>query len=338
MSAVPSTFLMLVGMAAQAPGVEVGLRGVVPVGQKPAVVVRAQQPVVNAWVVLKRSDGREVKLQTGRLKPGQEKALTMDQPEGVFHYEGTLSARYAGAEEEQSMPLSFDGVVLPPPVLSVAPEDVHLEDHRAEVTLSRPARRVTFTVWGDDGTVVDRGDASYKDAPAGEKLPVVWQVTDAKVLRIDIIGHDQHGYFSPTLSLFPWSLEIPHEDVNFPTGQSVIPPAELPKVQAAVGEIQQACRRYGKVVKIRLFVAGHTDTVGSPESNRTLSEARAQSIARAFRKGGISVPILYRGFGEDSPLVVTPDDTDEPRNRRAAYILSVEEPAVTGGTGPWRPL
>ena len=143
--------------------------------------------------------------------------------------------------------------------------------------------------------------------------------------------------FSPTLSIFPWSLEIPHQDVNFASGQSVIPPEEMPKVKGAVEDIQTAIKRYGGIVKITLFVAGYTDTVGSAEGNHLLSEARAAAISRALRKGGIKVPIRYVGFGEDNLKVNTPDETVDPQNRRAAYILSVDAPPVSGTDG-WKPL
>ncbi len=323
-------------LVAQAPGVELNLKSVAPLGQKPALVVKANQPVQNAYAVLNRSDGKVIKVQTGRLKPGQVKELLLDQPQGSFKYQGTLTARFPDVEEEQSMPLDFEAHVLPPPQLSLDQKDLNLEDHRLEVTLNRAASALRFTVYGDDGEVMDEGTANLNNAPAGEKLPVIWKVGSARVIRIDVVGFDTFGMFSPTLSLFPWSLEIPHQDINFPTGQSDIPKPEQPKVQDAVATIQQAIQRYGKVVKITLYVAGHTDTVGSPESNHALSDARAAAIGRAFRKAGIRVPIKTQGFGEDLPAVTTPDETDEPRNRRAAYILSVEDPS--GGITGWKPL
>lgn len=332
-----AVMIVLLAVMTPAQGVEVGLKGTVPVGQKPAISVTARQAVANAVVLLKRSDGKDVKLQTGKLKAGAHKDLLLDQPAGSFHYEGTLTATYPGSDEQQSMPLAFDAHVLAPPSLSLDPADVHLEDQRVLVTLNRPCARVTFTVYGDAGGVIDQGDSQFKGAPAGEKLPVVWKVGEEKVIRLDMVGHDVHGMFSPTLSIFPWSLEIPHQDVNFATGQSVIPPDEMPKVKTAVDDIQTAIKRYGGIVKITLFVAGHTDTVGSAEGNHLLSEARAASIGRAFRKAGIKVPIRYVGFGEDNLKVSTPDETDELQNRRAAYIISVEPPPVSGTDG-WKPL
>ena len=67
-------------------------------------------------------------------------------------------------------------------------------------------------------------------------------------------------------------------------------------------------------------------TVGDAASNKVLSENRARSIARAFLAGGAGIPISYAGFGEEQLLVPTPDETPEPRNRRATYIVAITPP------------
>jgi outer membrane protein OmpA-like peptidoglycan-associated protein len=87
-----------------------------------------------------------------------------------------------------------------------------------------------------------------------------------------------------------------------------------------------------------LFIAGHTDTVGTNEHNFRLSLARAQSIANWFRRRGLAIPIAYEGFGKTSLLVKTADDVDEPRNRRVDYILAVDEPTLktTGFRAGWK--
>ena len=40
------------------------------------------------------------------------------------------------------------------------------------------------------------------------------------------------------------------------------------------------------------------------------------------------IPVLYEGFGEEALAVATADETDEPKNRRAQYILAIEDPAM----------
>lgn len=72
----------------------------------------------------------------------------------------------------------------------------------------------------------------------------------------------------------------------------------------------------------RFRVEGHTDTVGAPETNKDLSERRAQTVA-AYLEQNFSIasnrlePI---GFGSEKLLVPTPDQTPEPRNRRVRIV------------------
>jgi outer membrane protein OmpA-like peptidoglycan-associated protein len=89
---------------------------------------------------------------------------------------------------------------------------------------------------------------------------------------------------------------------------------------------------------ITLYVVAHTDTVGTAEYNLDLSMRRAQSLARWFRSHGVSIPIAYTGVGEGALAVKTADEVDEPRNRRADYMLGVEAPRFksSGITPAWK--
>jgi outer membrane protein OmpA-like peptidoglycan-associated protein len=89
------------------------------------------------------------------------------------------------------------------------------------------------------------------------------------------------------------------------------------------------------MAEIKLYVAGHTDTVGNNASNRTLSLNRARSIGQYFRKRGVRVPVLYEGFGEEALAVATKDEQEEPKNRRAEYIIAIDDP--TAQNVPFQP-
>jgi len=158
----------------------------------------------------------------------------------------------------------------------------------------------------------------------------------ARALRLSVTGHDADGFFAG-IDLFPWRVDVPHEEVNFRSGLADVDAGEVPKLEATYALLAETVRRFGHLAPIRLFVAGHTDTVGEGAANRALSEARARALGRWFRKRGLRIPVLFAGFGEDTPLVATPDETDEPRNRRAEYIVAVEAPPVRGGLA-FRPL
>ena len=128
----------------------------------------------------------------------------------------------------------------------------------------------------------------------------------------------------------------------FATGQSVIAASEETKLDASYSRIVEAVervRRSDASLPVRLFIAGHTDTVGTNADNRRLSLARARAIASFFRERGLPLPIFYAGFGEDALKVEDCSDTDAPANRRADYIVGSDEPEIARGVhANWIPL
>ena len=66
---------------------------------------------------------------------------------------------------------------------------------------------------------------------------------------------------------------------------------------------------------------GYTDLSGSAAYNLGLSERRANSVANGLIARGIAPDeIVIRAFGEENPLVPTPDGVREPQNRRARRV------------------
>ena len=129
-------------------------------------------------------------------------------------------------------------------------------------------------------------------------------------------------------------MRVAHQEVNFELGKSEVRPSETAKLDGSYQKIIDAidlARKADPSLQVKLFIAGHTDTVGGSAENRKLSLDRARAIAAWFRERGLPLPIAYAGFGEDALKVKTPDNTDEARNRRADYIVGVEEPLVAKG-------
>jgi outer membrane protein OmpA-like peptidoglycan-associated protein len=72
----------------------------------------------------------------------------------------------------------------------------------------------------------------------------------------------------------------------------------------------------------RFLIEGHTDTVGDRTMNQALSERRAATVV-GFLVREFQIPaerLTSRGMGEDHPLIATPDNTAEPRNRRVHIV------------------
>ena len=68
---------------------------------------------------------------------------------------------------------------------------------------------------------------------------------------------------------------------------------------------------------------GYTDLSGSAAYNLGLSERRANSVANGLISRGIAPDeIVIRAFGEENPLVPTPDGVREPQNRRVEIFLT----------------
>lgn len=290
----------------------------------PKLVVVLNQPVASWSVVLTASDGSRVEQTFNRPRPGRREIALSHKP-GTVTWQGRLSVSFG--DEEQGMPLNFDTTLQSAPKLSLPEKAVDLDKRTLSVAVDRDGGSLEVRVLSDEGVELAHFTRAFDEAKADEPRQVSWpQPPDARVLRIDVRAVDQHGLYSD-LELYPWRIDVPHEDVLFETGKAEVTAQETPKLERSLVSLNEALSKYGRFAKVRVFVAGHTDTVGPAASNQALSEARALAIARWFRKRGVKVPISYAGLGESTPLVPTADETDEPRNRRAEYIVAVEPPA-----------
>ncbi len=71
-----------------------------------------------------------------------------------------------------------------------------------------------------------------------------------------------------------------------------------------------------------IIISGHTDAVAPIEYNRRLSLRRADAVADALvAKGVARQDIQITSHGEGNPLVPTPDEVPEPRNRRVEITV-----------------
>jgi outer membrane protein OmpA-like peptidoglycan-associated protein len=323
--------VMLVAGTAGAQPVSFELRGDVPIGQKPVLRVVAVQPVTDLRVELKRDDGKDFTMRQAALAKGQSVLLSIgDGAAGKAAYRGSISAQIVGGER-WSDPLSFETLVRAPLKVSYDIDHLDLDRRVLQFKLSRPAGSAELVVLGDDGKELGRGSATYKKEPPDTWLPITWtQPPGTRVMTMKLRAVSSEG-LATNVELIPWSVTIDHEDVHFATDSAVIERAEEAKLDASLGKIAEVVRRSERFMKMRLYVAGHTDTVGPDAKNRRLSQGRARAIAGYFRKKGVKLPIVFAGFGEDVLKVKTADGVDERANRRADYVIG---PAA--GAPPFR--
>ena len=105
--------------------------------------------------------------------------------------------------------------------------------------------------------------------------------------------------------------------VQFATGS-----AELtPQAMEMLDRLGQALSDHS-LAAYRFRIEGHTDTVGTREYNKVLSEQRAGAVVE-YLAGKFHVDrsrVQAIGLGEEGLAVATPDQTPEPRNRRVQVV------------------
>jgi outer membrane protein OmpA-like peptidoglycan-associated protein len=213
--------------------------------------------------------------------------------------------------------------------MTVDKSRVDLRAHRLEVVFSRDADNVALKVIGESGVTLAEQDTDVSSAAPGTPVVISWSPSSEEAAaKISIRATDADGHWAE-VELLPWSVSIPHRDVLFKTGSWRIEDSERVKLEDSFAKISEVAAHHADLGTVVLWVAGHTDTVGTAADNLRLSRARAQAIAEWLRHRGLRIPISYEGFGESALLVPTADNVDEPSNRRVDYILAFDEPRIT---------
>ncbi len=88
---------------------------------------------------------------------------------------------------------------------------------------------------------------------------------------------------------------------------------------------------------VRMNIAGYTDSQGSEEGNRALSQARADAVLIALQGRGVGVESLVAtGYGEADPIADNGTEEGREANRRIEFIL-LDQPAMAADAGTETP-
>jgi outer membrane protein OmpA-like peptidoglycan-associated protein len=337
--------LTLAGRPAHADALRIQFPTQVAAGDKPKLTLTAVEAVDGIAISLQDEGGHPTNAKVGALAAGGQYQLALPAIPGRHRYQGQITITQAGRTDRR--PISFETVIAGRLEVQIDRARVDLVHRRLEARLSRPPSKVEIAVISPaGGDPIAQAVQDLRGQAAGAPLTITWPAPalppgadpDASIARIDLRFFDVDGFYT-SLALLPWRMSIPHEEVAFATDSAAIDPGERPKLEASLAKIADAFAHNQTLGPVKLYVAGHTDTVGTPEHNLRLSRARAAAIATWFRRRGLRLPILCEGFGEAAPLVATPDETPEARNRRVDYILALEDPAIGGPAFRlvWRP-
>ncbi len=76
---------------------------------------------------------------------------------------------------------------------------------------------------------------------------------------------------------------------------------------------------------LKLSIEGHTDNVGKPDYNMTLSDNRANSVKQYLLKKGIDESrLVSQGFGLTQPVATNKTAAGRAKNRRVEMKLGYE--------------
>lgn len=103
--------------------------------------------------------------------------------------------------------------------------------------------------------------------------------------------------------------------VQFETGKAILKAESFP----ILDQVVQVMRDYPAY---HLRIKGHTDNVGKPESNQTLSENRARTCFQYLVNNGIAAERLgFAGFGQTMPIADNRTAAGRSLNRRVEFEL-----------------
>lgn len=111
-------------------------------------------------------------------------------------------------------------------------------------------------------------------------------------------------------------------DVLFDTNQSTLK-------SGAYGTLDRLATALREKSGRRVLIEGHTDNVGSDETNQELSQRRAQSVLSALTQRGVAGDQLTAiGKGESFPVASNDDANGRQSNRRVELIFTEDQPRI----------
>jgi outer membrane protein OmpA-like peptidoglycan-associated protein len=108
------------------------------------------------------------------------------------------------------------------------------------------------------------------------------------------------------------------KNIRFQSGSAVLDKKSYPDIDTVAVILQQESA-------IKLNIEGHTDNVGNSETNKKLSQKRAEAVKQYLIKKGIaSERLIAIGYGDERPIGDNKTIEGRNRNRRVDFVISSE--------------
>ncbi|MEN2992143.1 MAG: OmpA family protein [Bacteroidia bacterium] len=160
--------------------------------------------------------------------------------------------------------------------------------------------------------------------------PFQWQVPDSLEGELRVVAYaPNHLWKEVTLRLRKGQqnradfylekirpgLRAPLFHITFDKGSAQLKPESYPQLEMLLRFLREHPR-------VRIELAGHTDGTSLPESELTLSRARAEAVKAFLVQRGIAKERLHTtGFGKSRPIADNATAEGQRRNRRVEYRI-----------------
>jgi OmpA-OmpF porin, OOP family len=214
--------------------------------------------------------------------------------------------------------------------------------HPSKITATRTEAAMKFFVINQDkgpvkGVVIaltsPGGQKYYTDetdaegyaetlVPVGQKYELTYLSLGPKDVAASVtVTNEPKQNVKLTLRYKPRPAPPPFvlKGITFDTAKATIRPESYPQLDLVADFMTRK-------KSARLEIAGHTDNVGNPKTNKTLSEKRAQACRGYLVSKGIDGGrITAVGYGDTRPVASNSTEEDRQKNRR---IEASELPAA----------
>jgi len=193
------------------------------------------------------------------------------------------------------------------------------------------SRNYSNSVKSMGGTIVFEGECSGADCAenCGGRMMIGKVVKGGNELWIEVAPfNDGNDYYLTLVMKEAMKQDVTAGDmfdalnreghialyINFDTGKSTIKPESKP----IIAQIVQMLKANPK---LNISVEGHTDNVGNPKSNKTLSDERAKAVVSAIIAQGVDAKRLSTaGHGQDKPIADNKTEEGRAKNRRVELV------------------
>jgi outer membrane protein OmpA-like peptidoglycan-associated protein len=136
--------------------------------------------------------------------------------------------------------------------------------------------------------------------------------------------------YSPNLRMLMPSIDL--NTINFETGSWDIPPDQAARLQVIADGLNRAIARNPREV---FLIEGHTDAVGNPVDNLSLSDRRAEAAAELLTQqfGVPAENLTSQGYGAQYPK----EQTDGPSRINRRVTVRRITPLLNGGAASLAP-